>query len=63
MRDREGNQLEDNRADPIVKFSSGDRLVLTHIWPHNDMDLVREQASAAYRGPLELADTAMSWSI
>lgn len=71
----EASWLEDERSIPepihlnarqageIATRAGAKQLVLTHIWPHNDMKLVREQGVAAYSGPLELADGGMSWSL
>jgi hypothetical protein len=36
--------------------------LLTHVWPHNDMKKVAEQAAAAYSGPLEIVESGMAWS-
>jgi ribonuclease BN (tRNA processing enzyme) len=46
--------LRAREAGEIATRAGAKRLVLTHIWPHNDMNLVREQAAGAYDGPLEL---------
>jgi len=35
-------------------------LILTHIWPSLDHELSREQASATYDGPIELAAEGMN---
>lgn len=55
--------LRAREAGEIATAAGAKHLVLTHIWPHNDMKKMREQAAAAYSGPLDLADTAMSWTI
>lgn len=39
------------------------RLVLCHIWPHNDLQVSRAQAAAAFGGQLDLADTGDRWTI
>lgn len=55
--------LRAREAGEIAARAEAKHLVLTHVWPHNDMDLVREQASSAYDGPLEIADVDLRWTI
>lgn len=53
--------LRAREAGEIATRAGAKHLVLTHVWPHNDMDLVLEQASGAFDGPLEIADGNMRW--
>jgi ribonuclease BN (tRNA processing enzyme) len=53
--------LRAREAGEIATRAGAKHLVLTHVWPHNDMDLVMEQAADAYEGPLEIADLNMRW--
>ena len=55
--------LRAREAGEIAARAGAKQLVLTHVWPHNDMTKVHEQAAAAYAGPLEIANTAMSWKL
>ena len=55
--------LRARQAGEIATQADARKLVLTHIWPKNDLDLVREQAAAAYSGSLELADIGKSWTV
>ena len=55
--------LRAREAGEIATRAGAKHLLLTHIWPHNDMKMVREQAAAAYSGPLDLADGGNAWSI
>jgi ribonuclease BN (tRNA processing enzyme) len=55
--------LRAREAGEIATRAGAKQLVLTHVWPHNDMTKVHEQAAAAYAGPLEIANTAMSWKL
>ncbi len=55
--------LRAREAGEIAASAAVKHLVLTHVWPHNDMDLVLEQAAGAYAGPLEIADSNMRWSL
>jgi ribonuclease BN (tRNA processing enzyme) len=55
--------LRSREAGEIASRAGAKHLVLTHVWPHNDMDLVLAQAAAAYEGPLEIADGNMRWSL
>jgi len=55
--------LRAREAGEIASRAGVDRLVLTHIWPHNDAARVREQAAGAYAGPLELAQIGQRWTI
>lgn len=55
--------LRSREAGEIAARAGAKHLVLTHVWPQNDMTLVLEQAAAAYEGPLEIADGNMRWSL
>jgi ribonuclease BN (tRNA processing enzyme) len=55
--------LRAREAGEIAARAEARNLVLTHIWPHNDMRLVGEQAAAAYGGPLTLADGGERWTL
>jgi ribonuclease BN (tRNA processing enzyme) len=54
--------LRAREAGEIATRAGAEKLLLTHVWPHNDMKKVREQAAAAYSGPLEIVDSGMAWS-
>jgi ribonuclease BN (tRNA processing enzyme) len=55
--------LRAREAGEVATRAGAKHLVLTHIWPHNDMSKVREQAAASYAGPLELADGGKCWTV
>jgi ribonuclease BN (tRNA processing enzyme) len=55
--------LRAREAGEIATRAGAKQLVLTHVWPHNDMKKVYDQAAAAYKGPIEIADTGKSWMI
>ena len=55
--------LRAREAGEIAQRAGAQRLVLTHVWPHNDMAMVHEQAAAPYEGPVEIAESAMRWTI
>lgn len=55
--------LRSREAAEIATRAGAKQLVLTHVWPHNDMKKVYEQAAAAYKGPIEIADIGKSWLI
>lgn len=55
--------LRSREAGEIAARGGAKHLVLTHVWPHNDMNLVLEQAAGAYDGPIEIADGNMRWSL
>jgi len=55
--------LRAREAGEIAARGGAKQLVLTHVWPHNDMKKVHEQAAAAYSGPLEIAESGKSWLI
>src|SRR5437867_2809078 len=55
--------LRAREAGEIGARAGAKHVVLTHIWPHNDMTLVREEAAAAYDGPLDLALGGERWTL
>lgn len=55
--------LRAGEAGEIATQAGAKHLVLTHVWPHNDMNLVMEQAGARFDGPLEIAERDMRWVI
>jgi len=55
--------LRAGEAGEIATRADARKLVLTHIWPHNDLNLVQEQAAGTYAGPLELADIGKTWTV
>ena len=71
----EASWLDDDHAipDPIhmrarqagrIAEAAGVRhLVLTHVWPHNSPDRVREQAAAAFPGKLGVAASGDHWAL
>jgi ribonuclease BN (tRNA processing enzyme) len=54
--------LRAREAGEIATRAGAEKLLLTHVWPHNDMTKVAEQAAAEYSGPLEIVDSGMAWS-
>lgn len=55
--------LRAGEAGEIARRAGVRNLVLTHIWPHNDMGVVGEQAAAAFDGPITLADGGERWTL
>lgn len=51
-----GTHLTGRRAGELAERSGARQLVLTHIPPWTSRDVVLSEASAAYRGPVELAE-------
>ena len=47
--------LKASEAGAVAREADVERLMLTHIWPRNPLDRVREEASSAFDGTIEFA--------
>jgi ribonuclease BN (tRNA processing enzyme) len=54
--------LTPDEAGEAARRAGAGRLVLTHVWPTNPMDQVEERASAAFGGPVTLAEVGLKVS-
>jgi ribonuclease BN (tRNA processing enzyme) len=47
--------LKASEAGAFAREAEVERLMLTHIWPRNPLDRVREEASSTFDGAIEFA--------
>jgi ribonuclease BN (tRNA processing enzyme) len=47
--------LKASEAGAAAREAGVERLMLTHIWPRNPLDHVREEAATTFGGAIELA--------
>lgn len=52
-----------SQSGSAAREAGAARLLLTHIWPHNDLDDIRSQAGDTYRGDVELIHDAERFTI
>ncbi|WP_433913760.1 MBL fold metallo-hydrolase [Brevibacterium litoralis] len=58
-----GIHLTGQRAGETAQAAGARSLVLTHIPPWTDRDVVRTEAAGRYAGPIDLAETDATWTI
>jgi ribonuclease BN (tRNA processing enzyme) len=58
-----GIHLTGRRAGEVAAAAGVHRLVLTHLQPWTDPEVVRAEAHAAYAGPVDLAAPGASWTL
>ncbi|MEE6272836.1 MBL fold metallo-hydrolase [Georgenia sp. MJ206] len=56
-----GVHLTGRRAGELAASSAVSRLVLTHLPPWNDPEVVRGEAHEVYHGPIDLAEPGATW--
>ncbi|MEX0914206.1 MAG: MBL fold metallo-hydrolase, partial [Demequina sp.] len=59
----EGMHLTARSAGAVAEQAGADRLVLTHVPPWTDPNVVKAEASETYSGPLDLAHAGMSLTV
>jgi ribonuclease BN (tRNA processing enzyme) len=47
--------LKAAEAGAVARDAGVERLMLTHVWPRNPLDRVREEASTTFGGTIEFA--------
>ncbi|MFC7405120.1 MBL fold metallo-hydrolase [Georgenia alba] len=58
-----GVHLTGRRAGQLAAAGEVRRLVLTHLQPWTDPDVVRQEAHDVYRGPVDLAEPGAVWTL
>ena len=58
-----GIHLTGRRAGEVAAAAGVRRLVLTHLQPWTDPDVVRAEAHEVYAGPVDLAAPGASWTL
>lgn len=60
----DGVHLTARGAGEHARIAGVDRLLLTHVWPSNDRDVVRREAAEAFGdGQLDLAEDGQTWQV
>lgn len=65
LHDAEGTMLHlsAQQAGAAAAKAGAERLVITHITPTVDREVARQEAAAAFGGPVDVAETGKTWAI